>query len=217
MNRMTRTAMAGALAVALSLGAAAAPAVAAPKAAHAKVAHKHGKAAKAERLTPAERLLAKQVARKSAYLGRLAKANKVERLDDLVEAAVVENIERDREQLAELKADVGDVKGKVVRRELRTFRPEVYHTIINQLRLAKGLEKALADVSAAGAETQVEALAGLVDLLMTYDAETKRAELRAAQRVLSEVTGALGELEDGEGADEGVDEGVDEGAETTQP
>jgi hypothetical protein len=209
MNRMTRTAMAGALAVALSLGAAAAPAVAAPKAAHAKVAHKHGKAAKAERLTPAERLLAKQVARKSAYLGRLAKANKVERLDDLVEAAVVKNIERDREQLAELKADVGDVKGKVVRRELRTFRPEVYHTIINQLRLAKGLEKALADVSAVGAETQADTLAGLVELLMTYDAETKRAELRAAHRVLSEVTGAVEELEDGEGADEG--------AETTQP
>jgi len=209
MNRMTRTAMAGALAVALSLGAAAAPAVAAPKAAHAKVAHKHGKAAKAERLTPAERLLAKQVARKSAYLGRLAKANKVERLDDVVEAAVVKNIERDREQLAELKADVGDVRGKVVRRELRTFRPEVYHTIINQLRLAKGAEKALADVSAEGAEAQADTLAGLVELLMTYDAETKRAELRAAQRVLSEVTGALEELEDGEGADEG--------AETTQP
>ncbi|HEX6486703.1 MAG TPA: hypothetical protein VF012_08325 [Nocardioidaceae bacterium] len=204
---MTRTAMAGALAVALSLGAAAAPAVAAPKAAHAKVAHKHGKEAKAERL------LAKQVARKSAYLGRLAKANKVERLDDLVEAAVVENIERDREQLAELKADVGDVKGKVVRRELRTFRPEVYHTIINQLRRAKGLERALADVSAAGVEAQADTLAGLVELLMTYDAETKRAELRAAQRVLSEVTGALDELEDGEGADEGADEG----AETTQP
>jgi hypothetical protein len=213
MNRMTRTAMAGALAVALSLGAAAAPAVAAPKAAHAKVAHKHGKTAKAERLTPAERLLAKQVARKSAYLGRLAKANKVERLDDVVEAAVVKNIERDREQLAELKADVGDVRGKAVRRELRTFRPEVYHTIINQLRLAKGAEKALADVSAEGAEAQADTLAGLVELLMTYDAETKRAELRAAQRVLSEVTGALEELEDGED----TDEGTDEGAETTQP
>ena len=111
MNKMTRTAMAGALAVALSLGAAT-PAVAAPKAAHAKVAHKHGKAAKAERLRPAERLLAKQVARKSAYLGRLAKANKVERLDDTVEAAVVENIERDREQLADSRQTSGASKGK---------------------------------------------------------------------------------------------------------
>jgi len=213
MNRMTRAAMAGALAVTLSLGAAA-PAVAAPKAAHTTVAHKHGKAAKAERLTPAERRLAKQVARKSAYLGRLAKANKVERLDDLVEAAVVKNIERDREQLGELKADVGDVKGKVVRRDLRTFRPEAYHTIINQLRRAKGLEKALAHVSAAGTETQADTLEGLVELLMTYDAETKRAELRAAQRVLSAVTGALEKLEEAEDAEDA--EGG-EGPETTQP
>jgi len=205
MNRMTRAAMAGALAVTLSLGAAA-PAVAAPKAAHAKVAHKHGKAAKAERLTPAERRLAKQVARKSAYLGRLAKANKVKRLDDVLEVAVVKNIDRDREQLGELKAEVGDVRGKVVRRELRSFRPEAYHTIINQLRRANRLERALAEVDAAGAATQAETLAGLVELLKTYDAETRRADLRAAQRVLSEAMGALDQLED-----------ADEESDATQP
>lgn len=201
MNRMTRTAMAGALAAAVTLGAAAPAAVAKPKASHVKVDHKAAKAhkpAKSDRsFTAGERRLAKEAARKDAYLGRLARSNKVERLEDTVEAAVLENIAADRAQLGELKAQAATTDVKELKAELRGFRPEVYHTIVNQLRLSTGLQKAIAEMADAGAlSAESDGLMALVELLSTYDAETARADLRAAQKVLSSAKEAVETADD---------------------
>ena len=208
MNRMTRTAMAGALAAAVTLGAAAPAAVAKPKASHVKV----DKAAKAHKksdrsFTATERRLAKEAARKDAYLGRLARSNKVERLEDTVESAVLENIAEDRAQLGELKAQAATTDVKELKAELRGFRPEVYHTIVNQLRLSTRLQKAIAEMTDAGAlSAESDGLTALVGLLSTYDAETARADLRAAQKVLSSVKEAVG----------AADEAGDEAGETPE-
>ena len=225
MNKMTRTAMAGALAVALSLGAAAAPAVAAPKAAHAKVAHKHGKAAKAERLRPAERLLharSRASPRTSDASRRPTRSSvsttRSRRLRWRTSSVTVSSSRS-------FKADVRDVKGKVVRGEPGPSGPRSTTRSSTSSAGLEGLEKALADVSVAGAETQAETLAGLVELLMTYDAETKRAELEGGPEVLprsrehsrSSRTARVPTRAPTRRRRGRADEGADEGAETTQP
>ncbi len=103
MNRMTRGAVAAALAATVALGASAPAAVAGPKADHAKATHKTVKATKADKAkaTKAERALLKQSTRKQAYLTRLLDSNKLERLEQTAEDAVRKNIEDD---IAELEA-----------------------------------------------------------------------------------------------------------------
>ena len=196
MNRISRNAVAAALTAAVALGVTAPAATAAPKHAHAKAhhhvtkAHKHTKADRA--LTPAQRRLSKEAARKDAYLGRLAKAAKVARLADDVEEAVVLSITGDRSDLQELRADVAGKKGedlKALARDLRKIRPEVYNTIINQLRLATRMQ------TPAAAVAKADELAALIEKLECYDATVSRADLRAAQRVLSEVKAAIEESE----------------------
>jgi len=233
MNRMTRGAVAAALAATVALGASAPAAVAGPKADHAKATHKTVKATKADkadkakagkakagkvdrRLSPAERRERRQAARKQAYLTRLLDANKLERLEDTAEDAVRESIEGDIADLAALTTPtttVGEEAAADV--DVRTYRPEVYHTIINQLRLATRLQAA-EDALPEGTVTEVPAvtaLGTLVGELMIYDATTTRAELRAAQRVLSSARAAVEEAEeDAEEADD-IDE-VDEQTET---
>ncbi len=213
MNRTTRAALAGALTAAVAFGAAAPAAVAAPKPAHVKAEHKAGKAhkhVKAERLSAAERRLAKEATRKDAKLGRIAKAKKVERLDDAVEASVLENIDGDRAQLSEAKANLATGDLKELKADVRAIRPEVYNTIVNQLRLATRLQKDVAAMDGTDSSTAAaEALAKLLGSLITFDAETERAELRAAQRVLSSVKNVLEEAEEAEEAE------ADPGSETT--
>lgn len=196
MNRISRNAVAAALTAAVALGVTAPAATAAPKHTHAKAHHdvtKVHKNTKADRaLTPAQRRLSKEAARKDAYLGRLAKAPKVARLADDVEEAVLLSITGDRSDLQELRADVAARKGedlKALARDLRKFRPEVYNTIINQLRLATRMQ------TPAAAVTKADELAALIEKLDSYDATVSRADLRAAQRVLSEVKAAIEESE----------------------
>lgn len=201
MTRMTRTAMAGALAAAVALGVSAPAATAAPKASHVKTDHRAAKAHKHDKvdrsLTAAQRRLAKQAARKDAYLGRLERSNKVERLEDTAEAAVLANIAEDRTQLGDLKAPAATSDVKELRTEIRGFRPEVYHTIINQLRLATRMQKNIAaSAEAATLTAQTDQLTALLALLATYDAETARADLRAAQKVLSSVQEAVESADD---------------------
>lgn len=196
MNRISRNAVAAALTAAVALGVTAPAATAAPKHTHAKAhhhvtkAHKHTKADRA--VTPAQRRLSKEAARKDAYLGRLAKASKVARLADDVEEAVLLSITGDRSDLQELRADVAGKKGedlKALARDLRKIRPEVYNTIINQLRLATRMQ------TPAAAVAKADELAALIEKLEGYDATVSRADLRAAQRVLSEVKAEIEESE----------------------
>ena len=204
MNRMSRNAVAAAVTAVVAFGVTAPEATAATKHAHAKAHHQVSKAhkgVKADRtLTPAQRRLAREAARKDAYLGRLAKSPKVARLADGVEEAVVSSITGDRDDLDALKADVAETKGedlKSLARELRKIRPEVYNTIINQLRLATRMQ------TAAAALTEADALDALIETLEGYDATVARADLRAAQRVLTKVQTAIDE------ADEADDESSD--------
>ena len=190
MNRISRNAVAAALTAAVALGVTAPAATAAPKHTHAKAHHHVTKADRA--LTPAQRRLSKEAARKDAYLGRLAKAPKVARLADDVEEAVLLSITGDRSDLQELRADVAGKKGedlKALARDLRKIRPEVYNTIINQLRLATRMQTPAEGVAKA------DELAALIEKLECYDATVSRADLRAAQRVLSEVKAAIEDSE----------------------
>lgn len=201
MNRTSRNAVAAALTAVVAFGMTAPEATAAPKHAHAKAHHqvtKAHKGAKADRtLTPAQRRLTRVVARKDAYLGRLVKSPKVVRLADGVEEAVVASITGDCDDLDAIKAGVAGAKGedlKALARDLRKIRPEVYNTIINQLRLATRMQTAAAGLTVAGdLDTLIQTLEG-------YDATVSRADLRAAQRVLSKVKTAI-DAADGDSAD----------------
>lgn len=190
MNRITRNALAGALAAAVALGAAAPAAVAAPKAGHTKT-HKHAKAAKADRLSAAERKLAKLAGAKSRYLVRLSDSRKVTRLEDTVEQAVQLNIADDVSRLQGMKDAAASTDVKTLSRSLRAIRPEVYNTIVNDLRLAAVLRAALTDMVAKDSTlaTQLDPLVAELDTLIAtlsgYDASTSRADLRTAKRQLS--------------------------------
>jgi hypothetical protein len=224
---MTRGAVAAALAATVALGASAPAAVAGPKADHAKATHKTVKATKADKakaakvdrtLTPAERRTLRQAKRKQAYLDRLLGSNKLDRLGGTAEDAVRKNIEDDITELAAFITPAAPVESETSADsvDVRSYRPEVYHTIINQLRLATRLQAA-GDALPEGTVTEVpavNALGTLVGDLMTFDADTTRAELRAAQRTLSAAQAAI------EDADESEDESDDEivtGAEADTP
>jgi hypothetical protein len=208
MNRMTRNVAAAALAAAVALGATAPAAVAGPKSGQGKAAQQVGaksdkakgpkgaktRVAKSDR---ADAQLARKVTRlaerKQAHLARLADAKKVRRLADA--EAVTVNLTAD---VAALEAEVADLGSgadlRAAARTVRSFQPGVYNRITNQLRLAAGLEEALAAAPAAMPEEQAM-LTGLVEELLTFTATTPRAELRATQKVIATVKAAL-ELEE---------------------
>ena len=212
MNRMTRGAVAAALAATVALGASAPAAVAGPKADHAKATHKTVKATKSTKAdktqaTKAERALLKQSTRKQAYLTRLLDSNKLERLEDTAEGAVRKNIEGDIAELAALTAPTTTTAEGTTPTAttppagVRDYRPEVYNTIINQLRLATRLQAAageLADGTDPAAVPSLTELGTLATELTTYDALTKRSELRAAQRILSAALAAIEEADESE-------------------
>ena len=190
MNRITRNALAGALAAAVALGTAAPAAVAAPKAGHPKTPT-HAKAAKAARLSAAERKLPKLAGAKSRYLVRLSDSRKVTRLEDTVEQAVQLNIADDVSRLQGMKDAAASTDVKTLSRSLRAIRPEVYNTIVNDLRLAAAFRAALTGMVAADSTlaTQLDPLVAELDTLIAtlsgYDASTSRADLRTAKRQLS--------------------------------
>ena len=190
MNPMTRTAVAGAIAAAVSLGAAAPAAFAAPHSAHVKVDHKSTKAHSpvkgAKALTAAQRVVVKQAALKSAYLGRLAGSTKVTSLEDTAESAVVANIAGDQAELSGVATTLAAGTGvKDMRAQLRAYRPEVYNTIINDLRIATTLQAAVTDPA------QADALAALVTTLESYDATTSRADLNTLKQALEAIEDSL--------------------------
>lgn len=204
MNRITRNALAGALAAAVALGAAAPAAVAAPKASHAKVDHR---SAKAQKTTKAERRLAadqrwfgKQVMVKVRQLERIEFFRPLTRLDQDVKDVVLGNIADDVAELKLIKGDGLDgtrqaLKG--LRSEARQYRPNVYKIIVNHLAWADRLDAKLADLDVTDATlaTQVASASAKVDeavaMLLGYDADTTARELRAAKRVLSSARSAF--------------------------
>jgi hypothetical protein len=210
---MTRGAVAAALAATVALGASAPAAVAGPKADHAKATHKTVKADKAK-ATKAERALLKQATRKQAYLTRLLDSKKLERLEQTAEDAVTANILADIAELAALTTPTAADETTTAPAGVRSYRPEVYHTIINQLRLATRLQAAAGELTEGtdpAAVPAVTALGTLVGELKTYDADTTRAELRAAQRVLSS---AMAAIEDAEESETETEAGTETGTET---
>lgn len=233
MNRMSRNVLAAALSAVVALGAAPA-AVAGPH------GHGHGKgdkvaakAVKDERHARAGQGrtygLAKRADRKADYLDRLALSNKVTGLGDLA-LPVMLNISADSDELRDLAEafrqgsfDTTDLS------DLRAIRPEVYHRIINQVRLVTELiaelettpaedpgavvtdptvppadapATATATATLADASGQLAALQALLVELQAYDARTSRADLKSAQTVIGAAQEALDDEDDLEGEDE---------------
>ena len=225
MNRMSRNVLAAALSAVVALGAA--PAAVAGPHGH---GHGHGKgdkvaakAVKDERHARAGQGrtygLAKRADRKADYLDRLALSNKVTGLGDLA-LPVMLNISADSDELRDLAEalrqgsfDTTDLS------DLRAIRPEVYHRIINQVRLVTELiaelettpaedpgavvtdptappadapATATATATLADASGQLAALQALLVELQAYDARTSRAELKSAQTVIEAAQEALG-------------------------
>lgn len=226
MNRMTRNVMAGALAATVALGMAAPAAVAAPKAAHTKVDHKSAKAHKHvktqrvtksdRRLTAEQRRVAKTATIKVRHLERVAGWNKLVRLaDTAARDAVLANIGGDVAELEGLKAGAAGATLEALtglRAEVRKLRPEVYYTVVNDLRWAGRLDAALTAATAAdpALAAELDAAAAkvdaVVDMLMTYDADTTRAELRAAKRALTSVAITLAADDEEESPEESPEE-----------
>jgi hypothetical protein len=229
MNRMTRGAVAAALAATVALGASAPAAVAGPKADHAKATHKTVKATKADKaksgkvdrtLSPAERRTLRQAKRKQGYLDRLLDSNKLDRLGGTAEDAVRKNIEDDIAELETFITAAAPVAGDTAKSsvDVGSYRPEVYHTIINQLRLATRLQAAAGELTEGTDPAAVPSLTELGTLateLMTYDAQTKRSQLRATQRTLSAALAAIEEADESEDETEtGTETGTEAGTTT---
>ena len=181
-----------------------------------KASAKSAKAAKSDKgsrqLTAAQRKVTKEAARKDAYLARLLVSKGLARLDDAVETALRANIDADRTALASVVTAAATATGddlQALARQLRGVRPEGYNTVVNQARQVARLQAAVAanaaelaaapDADATLVETNAAAvvlLDALVAELVTFDASTTRAELRAAQRDLSAAWKMVGAVED---------------------
>ncbi len=103
---------------------------------------------------------------------------------------------------------------KDVAKQVRSVRPEVYNTIVNQLAFAArkqakvaenatalaglGAEESAADVAAATAanDAAAAALTSAVAKYVTFTATTSRADLNAAKKELSEAGRLLGQVTD---------------------
>ncbi|HEX6514410.1 MAG TPA: hypothetical protein VF049_02465 [Nocardioidaceae bacterium] len=221
--KLSRHATAAALAVAVSLGAGAPVAMAAPHGGHAGLAHAKAHHVKGEhgksnaKLSRAQRKLAHQVARKDHFLARLLDRGALSRLDDTVEGVVRTNIEGDRTDLAALAdlvtASTGEDLG-ALGDQVRAVRPEVYNSIISQLRQATRLQSALdasapapADGTDATAVDPATSLTEVVAELEGLDATATRSQLRETRHTLAQVADAV----DGDDADEAGE------AEETEP
>jgi hypothetical protein len=222
MNRMTRRAVATALAVVVGLGVSAVPAQAAGDHAHARAGH--GKALKhrvkadrlERRLDRMERRLTRKVAIKDRFLARVSERRILDRLDVEAAEALRSTIGADRALLQDHLAtatsatSLGDARAAA--REIRRVRPERYNTILNQHRAAARLQARLAAQAEAVAELQAASatldLTGIEELhatavaelevvlerLMTFGATTSRPDLRAGKRDLMSVWRMAGRI-----------------------
>jgi hypothetical protein len=220
MNRISRAAVATAMAAAVALGASAPAAVAGPpehaKGAHAKASKaekaKGPKAAKADRMSALlERKLDRQITRKSAFLTRIAESDRLASLEETYATLVGANIAADLVHLEELRTQVSDdaatfevVRGLSV--DVRAVRPQVYNQVISQIRRATAMQ------ALAGEVPEAEALlTGALDSLSTFTAITPRNALRDVHSLLAQAAALLEAVEVPEESDV-PETGTDESA-----
>ena len=218
MNRISRAAVATAMAATVALGASAPAAVAGPpehaKGAHAKAAKAdkgaNAKSDKAERrAAQLERKLDRQIARKSAFLTRVNKSNKLANLEEPYGLLVAANVAGDLTDLGGLSTEVDAATTldelSPLAADVRAVRPEVYHTIINQVRRATAMQAVAAD------DADVLALLGpALDALSAFDATTPRSDLRAVQQTLAAAADLLEAVEEDELSEEETPDSTDE-------
>ncbi|MGH3331779.1 MAG: hypothetical protein ACRDPJ_10825 [Nocardioidaceae bacterium] len=170
------------------------------------------------RLANAQRKVTKEAVRKDGKLARVLRRDALSRLDASTADAVRANVAADRGLLDGYKAvaaSAATLDGlKDVAKQVRSVRPEVYNTIVNQLAFAArkqakvaenatalaglGAEESAADVAAATAanDAAAAALTSAVAKYVTFTATTSRADLNAAKKELSEAGRLLGQVTD---------------------
>jgi hypothetical protein len=219
MNRISRAAVATAMAATVALGASAPAAVAGPPE-HAKGAHAKAAKAKADkgvtaqsdkaerRAAQVERKLDRQIARKSAFLTRVERSNKLTSLEDAYGLLVRGNVTGDVTDLEGISArvDAATTLGelRVLATDVRAVRPAVYHTIINQVRRATAMQAVAAD-----AADVLALLDPALDALSAFDATTPRSDLRAVQQTLAAAADLLEAVEEDELSEEETPDSTD--------
>lgn len=128
--------------------------------------------------------LVRDITRLSAALDRTVRPSRIGTLAEDVQAAVVANVEADKQDLAWLAEDVAAAGGTVdvrqVRAGLRDLRPENYVLSVNVLRKAARVGAAATDSAEATALVQ-----SAVDLALTVTASSPKSLLREARAALS--------------------------------
>ena len=120
----------------------------------------------------------------TAALDRTVRPSRIGTLAEDVQAAVVANVEADKQDLVWLAEDVAAAGGTVdvrqVRADLRDLRPENYVLAVNVLRKAARVGAAATDSAEATALVQ-----SAVDLALTVTATSPKSVLREARAALS--------------------------------
>lgn len=126
----------------------------------------------------------RDITRLTAALDRSVRPSRIGTLAEDVQAAVVANVEADKDELTWLAEDVAAADGTLdlrqVRADLRTLRPENYLLAVNVLRKAAELEGAAAANPEAAALVQ-----SAVDLALTVTAASPKSVIRDARAALS--------------------------------
>lgn len=199
MNSITRRALAGAVSGVVAGGLALGmtpPVAAAPHAVHAKAGHAakasaHSKAAQARldradrKVALAKRQLSQEATRKDAYLGRMLGRVKYLGLEAGVRDAVRLTIEADRAALVTFKETVttaaaADLPGLAA--DLRKVRPEVYNSVLAQLKEAAILKAAATELVVPEA---IDLLGTLETTVSAYTARTTHAQLQVSREWLA--------------------------------
>lgn len=178
MKRSARTLAAVVTTAALTLTGQALATSAAAKPQHA------GSHAKGSSVKGGAAALVRDITRLSAALDRTVRPSRIGTLAEDVQAAVVANVEADKQDLAWLAEDVAAAGGTVdvrqVRAGLRDLRPENYVLSVNVLRKAARVGAAATDSAEATALVQ-----SAVDLALTVTASSPKSLLREARAALS--------------------------------
>lgn len=178
MKRSARTLAAVVTTAALTLTGQALATSAAAKPQHA------GSHAKGSSVKGGAAALVRDITRLSAALDRTVRPSRIGTLAEDVQAAVVANVEADKQDLAWLAEDVAAAGGTVdvrqVRAGLRDLRPENYVLSVNVLRKAARVGAAATDSAEATVLVQ-----SAVDLALTVTASSPKSLLREARAALS--------------------------------
>ena len=240
--RTAAAAAAGAVALAVALGGGG-PVAAAVPAAHSKPAqasgHGHGHGGQGSHGASADqalRQLLRQIAQADARLAHTVRDSRTARLDADAKAALLANVDADRQALTDLAASLqapdATVDLDAVQSSLRELHPENYTEAANFLRKAARLAAAIADATAAvegDPAAPVDALAAAqasldsaVAKALLVTASSSRDDLRGVQTDLSAAEDSLGTVLDyldgsdqtgvDDGSDDGSDDGTDDGS-----